>query len=762
MEPTQDAGKHWLSNCEESWLLIINNADDPGLDLLGLFPEGDRGRILVTTRNPDFRIHGTAGSTEFKGLKQEEAFVLLLRAAVIPEPWTAPIEEKAREIVEALGRLALALVHAGAHILQRMCNLHDYLEFYNEYRSRLSSRRGSEELRQDDQYSVYATWEHSLSYLESQQIEASRDAIQLLSLMAHYHFEHIRVDIFTRAMSNRFTAGGSAPRCSLLQRFLDEISARLQPPPLLPEFLRNDGKSFDHYRIQRALHKLSSFSLISYDAKDESISLESFSLHPLVHSWARDRLGKGEQMLWARMALNVLAESVLLPPKDQGEEHEEFRRDMLIHLELCLHSSPIEIPDYDACFGGLKFPVALLFQHTWLFVIRQGTITAAKCGYVCLERGRFRQAEVLLSQAKDALIKSLGLDNDKTTIAMLALATAYWHLGRLEEAVALQQCVVDARTRRFGRDHAETLSAMNELGKSLWQNGQYKEALELQSLTLDRMKAILGSSHKSTLGAMDNLGITYGSWQRPRESEAIHRQVMIAREKSLGPNHLETLVAAHNLAMALKDLDRLDEAKKLMSRVYEQRRTKIGKEHPYTLWALCNLCKILTDLGALEESETLMRAGIAAAVRSLGEDHPGVLMGAGELARICARRGRLDESADLTQQLVERMEQSRGAGHVDYLFALYKQAQLFELRGEFSKAMKVLEVAEEKTPIKLGREHPFAQDITIYLRQLQKLNGHGYTSTLKKIYGEISIDGAEGQNQNHHISTESLRSRKTY
>ena len=137
-------------------------------------------------------------------------------------------------------------------------------------------------------------------------------------------------------------------------------------------------------------------------------------------------------------------------------------------------------------------------------------------------------------------------------------------------------------------------------------------------------------------------------------------------------------------------------------------------------------------------------------------------MGSGELARICARRGRLDESADLTQQLVERMEQSRGAGHFDYLFALYKQAQLFELRGESSKAMKVLELAEEKTPIKLGREHPFAQDITLYLRQLQKLKGHGYTSTLKKIYGEISIDGAEGQNQNHHILTESLRSRKTY
>ena len=744
MEPTQSAGKHWLSNCEETWLLIINNADDPGLDLLSLFPEGDRGRILVTTRNPDFRIHGTAGSTEFKGLKQEEAFVLLLRAAGTPKPWTTLIEEKAREIAEALGRLALALVHAGALILQRMCNIHDYLDLYNQYRSRHGSRKASEDLRRDDKYSVYATWDHSLSYLELQQTEASKDAIQLLSLVAHYHFEHIRVDIFTRAMSNRVTASKSAPRCSRGRNFLDGISARLQPPPLLPEFLRNDCKSFGPYRIRHALHKLSLFSLISYDEEDKS-----FSLHPLVHAWARDRLGEGEQMLWARMALNVLAESVLLPPDGEGEEHEEFRRDILIHLELCLSSSPIEIPDYDACFGGLKFPVALLFQHTWLFIIRQGTITAAKCGYVCLERGRFKQAAVLLSQVKDALIKSLGLDNDATTRAMLALAAACWGLGRLEEAVALQQSVVDARTRSFGRDHAETLSAMNELGKSLWLNGQYKEALELQLLTLDRMKATLGSNHESTLAAMDNLGITYGSWQRFRESEAIHRQVMISREKSLGPNHLETLVAMNNLAMALRDLDRLAEAKKLMVRVYEQRRTKIGKEHPYTLWALCNLCKILTDLGALEESETLMRPGRAAAMRTLGTNHLGVLMGTGELARICVRQGRLDEAADITQELVERMEESRGAGHFDYLYALYKQAHLFEMRGEINKAIKVLKLAEEKTPIKLPREHPFAQDITRYLREIQELKGQAYTSTLKKNYKGYLIDGADGQTRNH-------------
>jgi len=48
MEATQNAGRHWLSNLEEPWLLIINNADDSSLDLPSLFPEGERGHVLVT------------------------------------------------------------------------------------------------------------------------------------------------------------------------------------------------------------------------------------------------------------------------------------------------------------------------------------------------------------------------------------------------------------------------------------------------------------------------------------------------------------------------------------------------------------------------------------------------------------------------------------------------------------------------------------------------------------------------------------------
>lgn len=721
LEATQSAGKHWLSNSDEPWLLIINNADDPLLDLANLFPEGDRGCILVTTRNPNLKIHGTAGAIEFKGLKDDDALLLFLRAADTPRPWTSAVEATANNIADTLGRLALALVQAGALIMQRMCALKDYLDFYNTYRSNLGSRGSIGGPKNGDQLTIYATWEHSLESLKCRQTESCLDASELLSTVAFFHFDHIRIDIFTRALENKYRSAQNTRRPSISERLCNGIIARFQPPHILPGFLKQDPFKRDQLRVRRALNELRSFSLISYDGTDES-----FSLHPIVHSWARDRLGSGSQALWAQIALNVLAESIQLPPNDVGEKHEEFRRDILVHLDTCLKAKPLEIMDYDAIFGGYKLPFALLVQNMWLFVFREQLTSAAKYGYVYLERGRFHEAAGIFSRVKDALVQSRGYTNDKTMAAMLALAKTLWGLGRLEEAVALQKNVVNARTEVYGPDHADTLSAMDQLGQSFWLHGQYKEALELQTITVERTKATLGPNNDRTLNAMDNLGVTYGSWRRYHESKDLHSKVLTSRKKTLGPTDVETLTTMNNLAMALLDIGDLKTARELMNDVYEQRKTKLGKEHPWTLWALCNLAKVVSELRLLTEAEEMLVGGIAAAKRSLGDDHLGVLMGVGELARVYAREGRLEESEHLTTEMIERLEQSRGLGHPDTVYGLFKLAQLYEMQGRIVKAVEACRLASERADLKLTMEHPLTKDIAGQLHRLKGLESDGH------------------------------------
>ena len=714
LEATESAGKHWLSHLEESWLLIINNADDPTLDLQSLFPEGDRGHILVTTRNPHFQIHATVGSAEFKGLTKGEALLLLLKAAGVQRPWDFATEDDGNEITDTLGYLALALIHAGALIFQKICGLKDYLNFYGEYRKRLSLSRASRTADDHSYYAVYSTWELSYSSIEERHTEASRDAAQLLHIVAFFHFEHIRVDIFTRALSNRIKALERPKNLSFPARIFQAIRNRLQPPLVLPEFLRQGQLKADHYRIRRALHELRSLSLISYDGKHDS-----FSLHPVVHAWARDRNSPGSQALWAQVALNTLAEAIQLPPNDSGEVHEEFRRDILPHLNHCLAACPIQIIDYEALFGGYRLPLALALKYMVLLTFGDQVLKAAKFGYVYLERGFFRDAAVLLLLVKDALVQSRGHKNSATMLAMLALAKAYWGLGRLQEGVALQKLVVQARTEVLGTNHPETLSAMDQLGQSYWLNGEYHEALELQTLTTERMKETLGPDHSDTLAAMDNLGVTLGSWQRFTESVQVHRKVLEFRREILGPTHLDTLTTTNNMAMALFDLGQTEEAKQLMDKVYEERKAKLGKEHPWTLWALCYLAKIASHMGYLQDAEEMLISGIEAAKRSLGDNHLGVLMGTGELARVYTRQCRFQEAEVLAQQTLERLEQSRGPEHPDTVYALWKISQLYELKEDLPKAIETCKLAVERVDMRLTKQHPLGNEIYLHLSMLK-------------------------------------------
>ena len=114
------SGKHWLSQCTKPWLLVIDNAGDPEMDVTKYFPvEGKGGHILITTRNPGAEIHATAGHLRFSGLDPEDAVSLLLKTAFSQDEAPSPQSDNlqtAQKIASELGYLALALAHAGTSI----------------------------------------------------------------------------------------------------------------------------------------------------------------------------------------------------------------------------------------------------------------------------------------------------------------------------------------------------------------------------------------------------------------------------------------------------------------------------------------------------------------------------------------------------------------------------------------------------------------------------------------------------------------------
>lgn len=52
-EPNEAAAKTFLAELDEPRLPIIDNANNPAMNLQDIFPGGERGVILVTTSNPN-------------------------------------------------------------------------------------------------------------------------------------------------------------------------------------------------------------------------------------------------------------------------------------------------------------------------------------------------------------------------------------------------------------------------------------------------------------------------------------------------------------------------------------------------------------------------------------------------------------------------------------------------------------------------------------------------------------------------------------
>ena len=80
---TPEEGLEWLVSKEERWLLVLNNADDPALNLHDFFPACAHGDILITTRNQQMVAHATEPDSDRRvgGMKPEDALQLLLKSS---------------------------------------------------------------------------------------------------------------------------------------------------------------------------------------------------------------------------------------------------------------------------------------------------------------------------------------------------------------------------------------------------------------------------------------------------------------------------------------------------------------------------------------------------------------------------------------------------------------------------------------------------------------------------------------------------------
>lgn len=692
---TCDAGMYWLTGLEMPWLLVIDNADDPSIDYSRFFPAGERGHILVTSRNSDCKIHATVGSYEFRDMAEDDAVTLLLKAAQHSGIDDKDVRDVARPIVKTLGYLALAIIQAGAAIRQGICSVEEYLDIFATHKKQLMN----DQLPQgsDYQYTIYTTWEVSVQRIESLGSEVAVDSIQILQILAFLHFEQVPANMLERAWNIwQREVEVPAPK-SIIARILEillrfRIFAHLRtllfPGSIsnselrLPNILLQKGLKWDLYRYRRAVGMLAKFSLISMN--DES---KSYSMHPMVHFWARERLSKHDQRIWSEIAFATLGNSITIELEPSSQP---YRRSLLPHIDACLQykrsQGTFEAKDESACIHKtIKFAAIYSECGQWI------KATELQEGVLALQQ------------------RSLGEEHPETLRAMSALAWSYWNLSRIKKAVSLQRQVVETSVKVLGAQDPKTLKAMDNLAGTYWLCGERYEARRLGEQAVEGLARILGPVHPDTLTAMENLGRTYMHLGLLEDAKSLQLKVLEARKKMLGPSHPDTLMAMANLGMTYHALRNLDDAEMLLQSVVSARKRVLGQEHAYTLWAINDLSKIYLDQGHAEEAEALLNSIWEVVIRTLGERHIGTSMTMMNLARAYNRQGKWLKGQSILNKLIEMQTQTLGPKHPDTLAARSELARSYKSLGRLEEAEREFVAVIEDMERVMGKEHAWTR-----------------------------------------------------
>jgi len=732
-EPNERAAKHWLSNLDHPWLLIVDSADDPNIPLEKYFPEGDRGCILITTRNPDFRVHGTVGerALEFRPMEHEEAEDLLLKAASMPSPWDTLTRTAARRISSALGFLPLALIHAGKAIISRLCTLDNYLEFFHRSWERIRIHRNTRKLSDHDAYlSVYSSYEIIYQGLEAKNTEASLQAIQLLKVFSFFHYENIRVDILRRAVTTPLreqeaaskntqdvSKAGVMPKektwsqkltdalyiaRACYQRYTD-TTGRVIPDVLL------DAEEYD-LKIAEALRELNQLSLITYNQ-----TKDSYTMHELVHAWARQRpdMTTSDQGIWCQTALNVIARSISLLPEDSAEEDAIYRRELLPHVEHVLAHRAAISNRYKTFRMKRRriIPEAMTARFT-----PTEASCLARCSRVYADNGRWEAAEELQVKVKDYVCWMLGMTHETSCKSMLFLSATYRQLGRGKDAAELQAVVVKCSTQRLGDGHPDIFRAMDHLGNTYWMIARVNQALELHQKAFDGMSKVLGPNHPDTLIIMGHLGRDLTRNFQFSKAKSFHKKSVEGLKLTLGAEHLDTLTAMSDLALSTLDMwerdptESLDEAHTLMTEVVEKRRNILGRENYFTLWANANLARVKSAMAIYSESTVLFEKSLVIAKRNLGEDHIGTLFGRMHYCEDLTRQKRFAEAERELLDVLQRHDRmclARHGQHPYRILTMLVLADCYAAQKTFNNALSWCEKALEDLRSTGGQGQPF-------------------------------------------------------
>ena len=531
--------KRCLANSQEPWLLILDNADDPLLNISKFLPVGARGTIIITSRNPECRCHATVGSTELHEMESDDAITLLLKSAKLSVN-DDNLRDHAKSIVQTLGYLALAVSQAAASIRQKVCSLENYCDTFMRHRKVLLSRE-SVQSSLDYQYTVYTTWGISVDAIKDLTKDSTNNiaatALEYLTCFGFCHFDNVTESIFRSAWDH----------FDIIEKYQWWASNQLG-------MIRDrQSSSWDSLRFNEAMGLLSSYSLIRFNGPDSPISL-----HPLVHSWIRDSLNEELRLQWWNVTLSTLALAY------DNRVSYEFEMQLKFHLVHCMSIGRIDdfLIEDDVALDRLFILDSMICVHV---------------------RNPSRDSLIITERSLEYSKKALGDECFSTCLLTYKLARAFNAMGEHQKSLDLLHGMVDVSTRVVGPVNQVTWNIMSELGKANRKLGRKQEAFELSQKMLAICEKSLDQSDEVDFKKKVDIAMAYLDLDRYKDAIELLERELGKNTEIFGEKSEVVVRNEFFLAYAYGELGHHQAALGIYQNALKDYQIVFGEHHPVTL-----------------------------------------------------------------------------------------------------------------------------------------------------------------------------------
>ncbi|KAK5939679.1 hypothetical protein PMZ80_008059 [Knufia obscura] len=785
-----EAALGWLTNLQEPWLLIVDNAElisgpraAPGTKeqtaaatskmqkgLEHYLPSGNRGNVLITTRNPSHKTLGNVGTqwVTLDKMPEDDAIELLFKAAghtydEEDSEEAAKAEKYAPLIAHNVSYLPLALTHAGKaiHPSVGQCTWESYSDYLKETYKRLPNPHD----HTDEEKNVFATFDLIYTDLEHRKQNAHSadtsyaDAIDVLSLFSCFHYNEIDTEMLMAVAEGSFvpeTMKPSEPRKymgaklelrdrvrKILVSGFDQVSDSrvgqllFSPPNTLPLFLRD--QKMHKSRLLDSLSILVKRSLI-FQSKRRHV----YSMHPLVHQWLLLReMNNGRKALRAEWAVNVLERYIRLGdvlPGSLETTRNKVTRAVLPHLN---HLERVQSLFTDA-FQTIRDENPSILRPFWLtapYIGRTEALRWAKFSLVYQDAGQYENACALQQKVHEFVVPRRGMADEISLRVTRLYASGKFHLTLLNDSANLFVDVINASEALYGMNDTATLEAKAQLGFVHCLQGRFSESKQLLTAAtrgLDARDAQHGKMDlEVVIRARMNLATTETRYFNYLQSRALLEnalQELEEREIESGNSLiLDSMAGLCETYANLPDANtHIARSQELIERVVEVRRQTGGKEHPYTLLAQKIMARVYLAAQRYDEGEKLLRETIRIAESTLGVDHFAISDGHLLLARLVCAQGRLTEAEGMYREQkihLKRVEKRCGypveqssPGYIALMSALVaclekqnKNEEALATAKEFWSGMGLVGVKDK------AYDHPACKRLWVKIRQLEAL-----------------------------------------